>query len=68
MAGKVSYCSENKFENSKIDCLAKGFDWITPANNYDNFMNSLVTFFEISTLEMWPDIMFAAVDSSSVID
>ena len=39
-----------------------------PANNYDNFYYALVTFFEISTLEMWPDIMYAAVDSSTEVD
>jgi hypothetical protein len=41
---------------------------VRPANNYDNFYYALVTFFEISTLEMWPDIMYAAVDSSNEVD
>ena len=39
-----------------------------PANNYDNFFNALMTFMEISTLEMWPDIMFAAIDSADKVD
>lgn len=29
--------------------------WSTPFNQYDNIMSSMITFFEISTLEMWPD-------------
>lgn len=33
-----------------------------PENNYNNVFNSMLTFFEISTLEMWPQNMFAAVD------
>lgn len=37
--------------------------WITPFNNYDNVLNSMVTFFEVATLEGWPDILFAAIDS-----
>jgi len=37
--------------------------WSVPFNNFDNVMKSMVTFFEISTLEMWPDIMWDAIDS-----
>jgi hypothetical protein len=36
--------------------------WEVPENNYNNVFNSMLTFFEISTLEMWPQNMFAAVD------
>lgn len=28
--------------------------WEVPENNYNNVFNSMLTFFEISTLEMWP--------------
>ena len=38
-------------------------EWITPANNYNNVLESMSTFFEIATLEMWPDMMFLAADS-----
>jgi len=34
-----------------------------PFNNYDNILSSMITFFEISSLEMWPNMMFNAVDS-----
>lgn len=37
--------------------------WIQPFNRYDNIFISMMTFFEISTLEMWPDMMFSAIDS-----
>jgi hypothetical protein len=36
--------------------------WRVPPNNYNNVFNSMLTFFEISTLEMWPGMMFQAVD------
>jgi hypothetical protein len=32
--------------------------WSVPPNNYNNVFNSMLTFFEISTLEMWPTMMF----------
>jgi hypothetical protein len=32
--------------------------WSVPPNNYNNVFNSMLTFFEISTLEMWPGMMF----------
>jgi hypothetical protein len=35
-------------------------EWVVPSNNYDNVLESMSTFFEISTLEMWPDMMFLA--------
>jgi voltage-dependent calcium channel T type alpha-1G len=41
-------------------------EWMTPINNYDNIFNSMMTFFEICSLEMWPDRMFEAIDSRGV--
>jgi len=40
--------------------------WETPFNNYDNILYSMMTFFEIATLEMWPDMMYAAIDSTTI--
>lgn len=40
--------------------------WEQPFNNYDNVFSSMLTFFEISTLEMWPDMMFIAIDSVGI--
>jgi len=53
---------------NKGDCINACGNWILPKNNYNNVGAALNTFFEISTLEMWPDIMFAAVDSASKVD
>lgn len=38
-------------------------EWSQPFNRYDNIFISMITFFEIATLEMWPDMMFAAIDA-----
>jgi hypothetical protein len=40
--------------------------WDVPFNNYDNVINSMITFFEISTLEMWPGMMYRAIDSYDI--
>jgi len=31
--------------------------------NFDNFLYAMLTLFEMSTLEMWPDVMFRAMDA-----
>jgi predicted PurR-regulated permease PerM len=36
---------------------------MTPPQNYDNILNSVLTFFEVCSLEMWPGFMYAAIDS-----
>ena len=63
LAGRVSYCSVNEKTLNKEACLLKGYEWLVPANNYNNILQSMTTFFEVSTLETWPDIMFAATNS-----
>jgi hypothetical protein len=40
--------------------------WELPFNRYDNILYSMMTFFEIATLEMWPDMMYAAIDSTEI--
>jgi len=46
-----------------MPCLDIGGEWTIPENNYNTVFSSMTTFFEVSTLETWPDIMFAAIDS-----
>lgn len=62
-------CSNHqKHIMKKSECLIAGGNWTTPSNNYNNIGHALTTFFEISTLETWPEVMFAAVDSSNNVD
>jgi hypothetical protein len=67
LAGKMGYCSDDPYleGNDKEFCESTDGTWITPPNNFDHFGVSLQTWFEVSTLEMWPDIMFAAIESPS---
>ena len=64
---------------TKSDCVGFYYDitkdekdrlvdrvWETPFNNYNNILYSMMTFFEIATLEMWPDMMYAAIDSTTI--
>ena len=70
LSGKTSFCDVDdpySIKNKK-ECLAKGKKWKIPDNNYDNLFAALMVMFEVSTLEMWPDIMYAALDSSNEVD
>lgn len=52
------FSKENRYVGlTKVD---REREWTVPINNYDNIFSSMLTFFEISTLEMWPDMMFRA--------
>mmetsp|Transcript_16780 Transcript_16780/g.11928 ORF Transcript_16780/g.11928 Transcript_16780/m.11928 type:complete len:115 (+) Transcript_16780:2846-3190(+) len=57
LKGRVSECSDPSFV-WKQDCIDNGYEWLTPVNNYNNILWSMLTFFEVSTLEMWPNIMY----------
>ena len=46
--------------------IKKQRQWINNSNNYDNIFNSVMTFFEISTLEDWPSRMFDAMDGVAI--
>lgn len=50
-------------EGVKIMAEYSEREWEQPFNRYDHIFLSMMTFFEISTLEMWPDMMFAAIDA-----
>ena len=40
--------------------------WDTPPDNMNNILSAMMTLFEVSSLEMWPDAMFRAMDSRDV--
>ena len=44
-----------------------GATWKNPAaGNFDNIFAAMLVLFEVSTLEMWPDVLYRAVDVTSV--
>ena len=67
LKGSVSFCSIDETLD-KLPCLDAGGTWETPDNNYNDAMHAMLTFFEVSTLETWPDIMFVATNSQSEMD
>ena len=54
------------FDDGTINSTYLEREWKVDMENYDNIFKSMLTFFEISTLEQWSDIMFRAVDTTSV--
>ena len=52
--------------NGVLETKEVKHEWSVPINNFNNLFFSMITFFEISTLEMWPDIMFNAIDAVGV--
>jgi hypothetical protein len=56
LSGRVSYCGnpEVPTNTTKIDCEGKyGSKWVLPPANYNNIFSSMLTFFEIQTVEDW---------------
>ena len=49
--------------DTKIGTTQVEREWSVPFNRYDDILHSMMTFFEISTLEMWPGMMYNAIDS-----
>lgn len=48
---------------NRTECLERGFAWTTPDENFDNLWNSMVTLFEVATVDNWDSIMFRGVDA-----
>lgn len=41
-------------------------EWITPPYHYNDIFNSMLTHFQIQSLEDWLELIFHAVDSNEV--
>jgi len=40
--------------------------WSTPNYNFDNVFNGILTLYEVSTLEGWPDVLYSCTDAVAV--
>jgi len=68
--GQIGYCNDETIE-FKIKCSGKftlegvktDREWIVPFNNFNNVMWSMITFFELATLEGWPNTLLRIIDS-----
>lgn len=61
--GTFYSCSDGSY-SSEDECKENGNDWENADANFDNIFNSILLLFEVSTLEMWPDYMYRALDST----
>ena len=41
-------------------------EWKVPINNYDNIFSSMMTFFEICGLEIWPEKLWRGIDAYKI--
>jgi hypothetical protein len=64
MTGKVVYNTTLDGVHGDVPCLGPENVWANYAQNYDNFYQALLVLYQISTLEMWPEIMAKVQDSS----
>jgi len=65
-SGKYQVCSVDIGEGIDLkNCTLSGGVESTLSQNFDNTLNGLLTVFEISALEIWPDIMFAGIDATA---
>ena len=52
---------------TRQECEAAGGEWAAPSlGSFDNVATSALLLFEVSTLEGWPDVMFAVIDAKGV--
>lgn len=71
--GQIGYCNDESIEY-KIKCTGKFMldgvksdrEWIVPFNNFNNVLWSMITFFELATLEGWPNTLLQIIDSQGV--
>mmetsp|Transcript_9963 Transcript_9963/g.9871 ORF Transcript_9963/g.9871 Transcript_9963/m.9871 type:complete len:326 (-) Transcript_9963:373-1350(-) len=65
MGGKLYSCSERPyFYFNEEQCTKGGGEWLNYDFNYDNVGIALISLFDISTMENWPDQRNAAIDIS----
>ena len=76
-SGRLHYCT-NTAVRSRAECVG---DYVTAegateamewrriiASGFDNYAQGVLSVFEICTLEMWPDLLVAGVDSQAEPD
>ena len=65
--GKLASCEGAPEYSTRAECEAAGEAWAPPAfGSFDNVGASALLLFEVSTLEGWPDVLFACVDAHAV--
>lgn len=63
--GRMADCSDSQF-STKAECLAAGSEWVLSHAHYNNLGDSMIVFFEISTLENWTAYLYRAIYAGGV--
>ena len=63
--GRVADCADPSY-TTKQECLAAGQQWVTPSGHYNDVVNSMIVFFEVSTLENWTTYLYRAMHAGPV--
>lgn len=67
-AGKFFYCSIGMYTyHTKYECNVNGGSWVRFEQNFDDIFQAMLTLFNVASLEGWPDVMIAAVDTVDVV-
>jgi hypothetical protein len=68
-AGKFFYCSIGIYTyHTKYECNINGGSWLRYEQNFDDIFQAMLVLFNVASLEGWPDVMIAAVDTADDID
>lgn len=65
LMGRTGYCTDDQFKTKKT-CVAAGHQWEFPNGNYNNIIDSMIVFQEISTLENWTAYLYDAIYAGPV--
>lgn len=62
---------DQTYQNSNLttrdECLAQNFTWVPPVRTFDDVGASMLSLFQLATVDNWVDIMLMGVDSSSSV-
>lgn len=61
-SGDVCRDANNVAITDPASCVAAGYQWANAEQNFDNVVHAMLTLFEIASLEMWLDPLYAAMD------
>ncbi len=66
-AGKFQYCNIDKYILSDREACTKARgDWLTYDSNFDSVPNAMLALFISATKRGWMQIMFNAIDTTSI--
>lgn len=66
-AGKFFYCSIGTYTyHTKYECNLNGGSWERFNYNFDDIFQAMLTLFGVASLEGWPDVLVASIDTTEI--